>query len=122
MHWGGNMYFDHDDEPITVACALADTGGSDFVPTDAAYARIPRPGTVEGDAVRDVLVQQWQGSWVCNSMTPNAAWGIYDDEATQKWLAQNDTLHEALGARDLLIDGRAGLRVGNVRSLVGGQW
>lgn len=105
-----------------MACALADTGGSDFVPTDAAYARIPRPGTVEGDAVRDVLVQQWQGSWVCNSMTPNAAWGIYDDEATQKWLAQNDTLHEALGARDLLIDGRAGLRVGNVRSLVGGQW
>ena len=59
---------------------------------------------------------------VCNSMTPNVAWGIYDDEATQKWLAQNDTLHEALGARDLLIDGRAGLRVGNVRSLVGGQW
>ena len=55
-------------------------------------------------------------------MTPNVAWGIYDDEATQKWLAQNDTLHEALGARDLLIDGRAGLRVGNVRSLVGGQW
>ena len=107
---------------LTVACALADTGGSDFVPTDAAYARIPRPGTVEGDAVRDVLVEQWRGSWVCNSMAPNAAWGIYDDEVTQEWLAQNDTLHEALGARDLLIDGRAGLRVGNVRSLVGGEW
>lgn len=84
---------------------------------------VPRPGhSVAGDAVRDTVIANWRSTWWCPSMQPSATWGIYNHNATDDWLVSNDDLVGRFTVKEVLMEGRSGLRVGNMRSLLDGGW
>jgi hypothetical protein len=60
----------------------------------------------------DEVMQNYQDTWECPMTDFSAHWGFMDDAAAENWLRSSVGLHTSV--YDLLENGRAGVRLGNV--------
>ena len=89
----------------------------------AGNVAVPRPARAgAGAAVRDAVLAHWQDGWQCDSMRPSASWGLYNHDATDDWLAEDADLAGRFSAQEALLDGRSGVRAGNIQRVLAGEW
>jgi len=100
----GRCFPSTQDNTLTLVCAALQTCQS-----DGSFA------VEEGPAV----LQVFSPAWHCPETDLSAHWGFLDPSANEEWLALNQTSSLLTSARDLLRHGRAGLRAGNLGSLLG---
>lgn len=69
-----------------------------------------------------LLLRSWNASWECPEMSLSDAWGVVPSSpvALSHWLLGQTSANISSDVTELLIRGRAGLRVGNIRSLARG--
>lgn len=67
-------------------------------------------------AMDATLLAAFQPSWYCPEVELSPHWGLADPAFTEQWLGAAGAVSGTTSSRDLLVNGRSGLRIGNVRA------